>query len=819
MPCGKLSGHDNPHRGNIMLFRNRVNLPHQTVLNRNSKLKVKLTTTILAVPVVIAIQTTSYAAPSGNAAFDSTVESAAHCRPDLLAFPNHSQADADGISPIVVEADDVQTQGKEKVNLKGNAFVAQGRQSITGENIEYDRENDKVKASGGVELRSVSGDLVQADAIDLDVNSSLGTAKNAKFKLAKRGTITAETNAVEVQSRGSAKSVSIEGEDFVRLKGAVYTTCVEGQNDFYIKASELELDRATGVGTAKHARFVFFRVPFFYFPRVSFPISDKRKTGFLFPTFGTDSESGFFFGTPWYWNIAPNADATITPKIFTDRGVQLGVEFRHLSKHSETEINAEVLPSDDQFDDETRAFIAIDHEYDITEKLTLTLDINDVSDTEYFRDFRTNITAFSSTFTPSEARLRYVEDNWDLSLRTVTFEVIDDAVTSEPFDLLPELRFNNRYEDIAGTGINYRTRASATNFRRDIEGIEGVEAVEAVEASEGVEAVAAVAAVEAVPGGTESNSRILVNPSIERPFENAWGYIKPKFEIDYAAFSEEGVDDRTAPIFSIDSGLFLERRVNFRDGKGVQTLEPRIFYVNSDSGSDNNDLTTSFDTVELDFNNFNDLFSTTGFTGGDSVADGQRLTLALATRFFDADGDQRFRAQIGQVYFIDELESTDSEGIVTTQDESDILVEIDYDVNDDLKIGTFLGYGDIDGSGDEIRNADFNIDYEPSVHNFLKFSYRLNRDLASDNTIDETGQFIAQGSWKLNSQWRIFGTQRYDIEDSESIQTQFGAEYDACCWSLTLTADRLRESDDEFRNALFAQIEFAGFGRIRTGFQ
>ena len=769
-----------------MLFRNRVNLPYQTVLNRNSKLKVKLITTLLAAPVMIATQNISYAAPSANAVFDSNTERAAHCRPDLLAFPNHSQADADGILPIVVEADDVETEGKEKVNLKGNAFVAQGRQSITGESIEYDRENDKVKASGKVELRSVAGDLIQADDVDLDVNSSLGTAKNAKFKLAKRGEITDETNAVEVQSRGSAKSVSIEGEDFVRLKGAVYTTCVEGQDDFYIKASELELDRATGVGRAKNARFVFFKVPFLYLPQVSFPISDKRKTGFLFPTLGTDSDSGFFFGTPWYWNIAPNADATITPRIFTDRGVQLGVQFRHLSKNSETEINAEVLPSDDVFDDETRSFVAIDHEYNITDKLTFTLDVNDVSDTEYFRDFRTNITAFSSTFTPSEARLRYVEDNWDLTVRTVTFEVIDDAVTTEPFDLLPQVTFNNRFEDIGGTGINYRTNASATHFDRD---------------------------------GDDAESRVLVNPSIERPFETTWGYFKPKFEVDYAAFSEEGVDDRTAPILSIDSGLYFERRVNFQGGRGIQTLEPRIFYVNSDSDDDNSELTTSFDTIALDFNNFNDLFSTTGFTGGDSVADGQRLTLALGTRFFDADGDQRFRAQIGQVFFIDELESTDSEGVVTTQDESDILIEADYNVNDALTIGTFLGYGDIDGSGDEIRNADFNIEYEPSVHNFLKFSYRLNRDLVSDNTIEETGQFIADASWKLNSQWRLFGTQRYDIEDSESIQTQFGAEYDGCCWSLTLTADRLRESDDEFRNALFAQIEFAGFGKIRTGFQ
>ncbi len=772
-----------------MLFRDRVNLSLTPAVQKSSKLKMKLITSIIAAPVIMIANSAAYAAPSGNAAFDNETERSSHCSPDILAFPNHSKAGSDGVLPIVLEADDVESEGKKKVTLKGKAFVAQGRQSIGGETIVYDRENDKVKANGSVELRSVAGDLITADSVDLDVNTSIGSADNAKFKLAERGLITDETNAVAVQSRGSAKKVLVEGEDFVRLKKAAYTTCVEGQDDFFIKASELELDRATGIGTAKHARFIFKGVPFFYLPRVSFPISDKRKTGFLFPVLGSDSESGFFFGTPWYWNIAPNADATITPKIFTDRGVQLGVEARHLSKNSETEINAEVLPSDSEFVDEngetdqTRHFIAIDHEQDFTDKLKLTLDVNDVSDTEYFRDFRTNINAFSATYTPSEARLEYLEDNWDLRLRTVTYQVIDDNAT-DPFDILPELSFNNRYDDIAGSGFNFRTSAAATNFKRD---------------------------------GEESNSRVLIKPSIERPFENVWGFVKPKLEIDFASFSQDDADSRTAPIFSVDSGVFLERRTSFQGGKALQTLEPRLFYVNANSDADDN--TPNFDTQSLDFNNFNDLFSTTGFTGNDNVADGQRLTFALATRYFDGEGEQRLKAQIGQAFFIDELESTNDEGVTTTRDKSDVLVDLDFQVTDVLKFNTFFGYGDIDGSGDEVRNANFNIDYQPTANNFIKFSYRLNKDLNTDNTIVESSQFVAEGSWKVSPQWRVFGTQRYDIEDSESIQTQFGAEYDACCWSLALTADRLRKSEDEFRNAIFAQIEFAGLGKIKTGFQ
>ncbi len=778
-----------------MLFRDRLDISLAPTLKLKSSLNVKLITCLMMAPAVLVAPASVFAASSGD---DRAEQKSAHCGPDILAFPNHSVADSDGVLPIVLEADDVESQGKEKVTLKGKAFVAQGRQSVAGEKIVYDRQNDTVQAQGSVELRSVAGDLISADSVDLDVNTSIGGAENANFKLAKRGNITEETNGVAVQSRGSAKTVSIEGEDFVRMKNASYTTCVEGQDDFFIKASELELDRATGIGTAKNARFIFKGVPFFYFPRVSFPITDKRKTGFLFPTLGTDSESGFFFGTPWYWNIAPNADATITPKVFTDRGVQLGVEARHISRNSETDINAEFLPSDSEYvndqgeTDQSRHFIAIDHEQDFTDELSLTIDINDLSDEDYFRDFRTNINAFSSTYVPSEARLDYVEDNWDLRLRTVTYEVIDEDAT-EPFDLLPQLTFNNRYDDIAGTGLNFRTEASATNFKRSDE---------------------------------DSNSRILVKPSIERPIENTWGYIKPKLEIDFASFSQDDAESRTAPIFSLDSGLFLERRTSFQGNKGLQTLEPRVFYVNADA--DSSDSNPNFDTSALDFNNFNDLFSTTGFTGGDDVADGQRVALALATRYYDENGNQRFKGQIGQVYFIDDLTSTDDDGVTTSRDKSDFLVDVDYQVTDLLNVGAFLGYGEIaTGEGDEVRNANFNIEYQPTSDNFIKFAYRLNKNLRSStaddgsivNTVADTSQFVAEASWKVSSQWRLFGTQRYDIDDSESIQTRLGAEYDACCWSLTVTGDRLRKSDDEFRNAIFAQIEFAGLGRIKTGFQ
>ena len=769
-----------------MFFRDRFKLPFASA-SLMSCLYAKIVTLIVAVPVSLMISAT---ASAGATTCTDPSDPNCLCKPDILPFPNNKVKGPDGgVLPIVLEADSVESDGKDKITLKGKAFVAQGRQSISGDKVEYDRENDQVKADGNVKMRSVAGDQITADSFNLDVDTSIGKAKNATFKLATRGEITEETNAVLVQSRGSAKHVSIEGEDFVRLKDAVYTNCVEGQDDFLIKASELELDRATGQGTAKNAKFVFHGVPFFYLPRFTFPISDERKTGFLFPSIGRNSESGFIFEAPWYWNIAPNADATFTPRLLADRGVQIAAEVRHISQNSETDLNIEVLPSDDKFNDETRSLYSLDHEYRFTEKLKGRLDLNDVSDVEYFRDFRSDVDLFSTTYTPSEARLDYTEENWSLSARTVTYQVVDsDGIDANntPFDVLPQINFNSRYRNIFGSGLNFSAPASYTSFERDFISTEGVNV-------------------------EESNSRFTFIPSIERPFENVWGYITPKLSVNHASYSEDDIETRTAPVFSLDSGVYLERRIKFAGENALQTLEPRIFYVNSDSDTAN---TQNFDTRNLGFNNFNDLFSETGFTGGDGLADGQRVTLALASRIFDNEGTQKLKIQAGQVFFLDDLTTTEN-GLTTTQDKSDTLLEVDYQVMPALDLGVFLGYGqDIK----ELRNVNVDINYEPSKDNYFKFAYRLNKQLQADSTLSEESQFVAQAGLRLSPRWKAYATQRYDLDASENIQTQLGAEYDACCWRLRLTGDRLRRGTDDFRNALFAEIEFTSIGSFTTSF-
>lgn len=774
-----------------MFFRNRFNLTFVSLTNTKRMVNFAAVSTALVVSnMAIAAQSTC-TDPSNEDCL---------CKPDILGFPNNKVAGPDGGAlPIVLEADDVESDGDKKITLKGKAFVAQGRQSVGGDTVVYDRENDKLQAQGNVELRSLAGDQITADSLNLDINTAIGNAKNAKFKLAQRGDITEDTNAVLVQSRGSAKTVLIEGQDLVRLNDVEYTNCIEGNDDFLVKAGELELDRATGMGTAKSAKFIFKGVPFFYLPQFTFPITDQRKSGFLVPGIGNNSESGFIFDAPWYWNIAPNADATITPRLMSKRGVQLGVQARYMSEKSQAEMNLEYLPGDKEFEDENRSMLALDYDHQFNEKFSAKLDINDVSDVEYFRDFRSDVNMFSTTYTPSEASLRYNEKNWSLSARAVKYQVVNSTVNSQntPYDILPQLNFNNRYKDIFGTGVVFSSSASSSKFKRD---------------------------------GEEANSRFTFVPSIEKNFKENWGYTKPKLSINHASYSLDGQESRTAPVFSLDSGLYLEKRIQLAGQSALQTLEPRIFYVNAKSDAEN---TNFFDTKNLGYNNFNDLFSETGFTGSDGLADGQRVTFALSSRIFDSEGEQKLKAQIGQALFLDDLEidySPNNNGIKTVQDQSDLLVELDYKFNPDLSAGVFLGYGqDIE----EMRNINFNVNYKPSDETYVKFDYRENKGaLGSNSSYIETGtpssfsvlgsgaqsQFIAQAGFKVSPRLNVFAKERYDLDASENIQTQLGFEYDACCWKLRLTADKLRRSADDYRNSIYAEIEFTGLGGVRTSF-
>jgi len=300
---------------------------------------------------------------------------------------------------------------------------------------------------------------------------------------------------VEIDSRGSAEVVNLEGEGIVTLEKARYTNCQEGRDHVMISAANLELDQNAGIGKARNATVRFMGVPVFYTPYISFPLNDERKTGLLTPEFGSDEESGNVIGLPWYWNIAKNQDATITPRYYTDRGLQVGAEYRRKSLTSETYIYGEYLPDDDLFGDD-RDMLSIQHFQQFTPNLTGLINYNDVSDVDYFDDFRDNARFFSATFVPRDASLTYTSKYFSIFARASEYEIIDPAIpeSRKPYERLPSVAINANLPD-GPLGMKFGLGATYTNFASDFR-VEG--------------------------------TRTAINSFAMLPLENIWGYVRPR---------------------------------------------------------------------------------------------------------------------------------------------------------------------------------------------------------------------------------------------------------------------------------------------------
>ncbi len=716
------------------------------------------------------------------------------CVPSEIQFASPVlQADEDGEYPISLEADNVESEGDDVVTLTGNAEVTQGRRTVVADKLQYYRQSERVVAEGSVEMISEAGDYLASESIDVHVPTQIGSLKNTQFKLA-RGISSADgVDTVQIDSRGSAEVLNLEGEGFIRLENADYSTCPEGNESVVIGARSLELDRTGNVGRARGATVRFQGVPILYAPYISFPLNNQRKTGFLTPGFGSDEESGNIYEFPWYWNIAKNQDATITPRYFTDRGVQIAGEYRNRTRNSSTLIYGEVLPDDDLFGDD-RDLLSIQHSQQLTDNLSARINYNDVSDIDYFNDLRSDTRSFSTTFVPRDIQLNYSHEYFRVRARANEYQIIDDRVSSAnaPYERLPSLTFSTKLPE-GPYGSIYGLNASYTDFQSDTR-IEG--------------------------------TRTTINPYVELPFENLWGYVKPKLSIHNSSYSLDnvapGVEDSpsfTVPIFSIDSGIYFEKNTKWFGDGALQTLEPRLFYAYAPD-EDQSDVPV-FDTSQVSLNNFSNIFRANRFFGQDRVGDTNQVTLGLTTRIIDNEtGDQRLVASVGQLYLLDDLEQNINSSLVIESGLGDLLAEVRTESKGPWTTYSFLQY---DHEEDEIRTARFALGYEPkddSRKNIQVGYYR------ADFGAFAVDQLTVNANWPISDRWQFFGSERYSIENSESLESQVGLEYNGCCWKLRFIGSsridsRLRrtsnDGSDDKRNAFFIELELTALGSIRTG--
>ncbi|KMQ76561.1 LPS assembly outer membrane protein LptD (organic solvent tolerance protein OstA) [Marinobacter subterrani] len=658
--------------------------------------------------------------------------------------------------------------------LQGDVRIRQGQFQVSGSQALYNQTEGAVSVQGPLVSRG-SGFLLTGDDADYNVQTGRLDVNTATFLL----------HGPEM--RGHASRLARISEQQVVIQDGLLTTCGPGQNDWAIVASEIRLDRAEGFGTARHVRLEVLDVPVFYWPWASFPIDDRRKSGFLYPQFGSSSAgSGGFLSVPYYLNLAPNYDATLTPQYIHGRGLFNEAEGRYLSSVGETVLQVGYIANDSEFADTNPGESGERWGLDFTTEADFRSgwrgygDFSAVSDNDYLSDLNRSLAINQATHLQRKGGFSYRSAQQYFDAYLNDYQTISERISNanKPYAQLPEVIYAGQAE--AGV-FETSVESQYTYFYRDNEGLTGLERA--------------------------NGQRFRARPELALPMRALWGFSRPSFSVDYTRYELEdyvlgdGSFDRTVPIAEWDNGLYFDRQGSLFDVPYNQTLEPRLYYAWADADADQNDI-PDFDTALQTFR-FDQLFQPGRFTGGDRVADTNQLTVALTSRFNDlVTGAERARFSIGQVQYFEDREVTLFGAGAGTRSRSPLAGEVVLNPLDTLEIRS-SGLWDPDtGDTEEGR----------SLLTFHSTDYRYLATLGHTYSQDQLEQTDVGAVFPVTDRVSVIGRWVYDSELDRTVGSLAGLEYNNCCWSVQMVHQGYLTDDQQLENRILFQVQLKGLG-------
>ena len=684
------------------------------------------------------------------------------------------------------------TRGIELV-AEGEAELQRDDTLLTADKVTYRELTDEVVAEGNVVLDR-AGDVIRGPRARLVVGDRVGEVESPQYELSRTTAPALAGDAPRtVAGSGHADMLRLEGENQYRLENATWTTCTPSDPDWYIRARELDLDYDREVGTARGGSIVFMDTPIFWLPWAEFPLSGQRQSGLLPPTFGSSNKTGLDFTQPYYWNIAPNYDATIAPRFMGRRGVQIGGEFRYLAEAYRGITRVEWMP-EDRVTGEERRLGSIQHQHRFAPNFYGTLDLNAVSDDSYFEDLSSSVGVASRVNLLREGRLMYSGGWWNataLAQRYQTLSPDEEAPNTEPYRRLPQIEVNALRADLPG-GVSAALETELVRFEHKDARKDRDEA-----------------------------TRFVAYPQVSLPVQGAAWFLTPKAGVHYSRYdidrSPASTFDttsitRSVPILSLDSGLFFERETQLFGGDYLQTLEPRLYYLRVQD-KDQKDIPV-FDSNRFDVG-FAQIFSENRFSGRDRIGDANDLTAALTTRFIDSDtGVERLRALIGQRYYF-----SDQQVFLYSEDElrragrgNEILAGLGGRINKRVSIDSYLQYNTQTGQTDRLNAS---VRYQAGFARTLNLSYRYAPNLPIDRDIVGVEDIDVPGQWPLARNWYGVGRVTHSLKDKRVTEAIAGLEYDGGCWVFRTAMHRFAIDESNVTNAVFIQLELndlAGIG-------
>ncbi|KLT72281.1 LPS biosynthesis protein [Neisseria arctica] len=743
----------------------------------------------LVLALGVAFSATAYGQNTEELSLGNTCLS---CTPEKAASTAAAAAEpavkTSGAEPLAADytritADEVQGQTQVSVRAQGDVIIERNNQILNAPWVEYDQQREIIRAGDTFTLQQ-NGSVVSGRQIEYNLAEGTGKADHAR--------LSSEHEGRRLQS--VSESAELLGNGRYKLTNTKFNTCEPGDASWYIRANSIEADTASGIGVAKHASLVFGGVPVLYTPWADFPLNGNRKSGLLVPTLKIGSD-GVELETPYYLNLAPNYDATVTPGIISNRGVQLGGQFRYLQPTYSGVAEGKWMPADKRSEYNNRYHVRWNHQQQFGSALSGGISYNQVSDDDYYRDFYGRADIANNVNLNRQAWLnlntKVLGGNLSSYATVQKYQTLANAngYKDEPYAIMPRLstRWQRNFDHAQANIFGQFTR-----FDHD---------------------------------SKQAGSRIVAYPGVKWDFHNQWGYIRPKVGLHATYYNLDSFENKTGrttsrvlPIMNVDAGMTFERKANLFGNNYLQTLEPRVFY-NYIPTKAQNDL-PNFDSSENSFN-YEQLFRENLYSGNDRINAANSISTAVQTRILNPqNGAELFRAGVGQKFYITN-DNVLLDGSISNyrRNRSDWVAFAHGNLTDSIRLDTDIHYNQ---NQDKVDNFAAGIRYNPEPGKVLSARYKYGRNekiyLQDDGQYfyDKLQQVDLAAQWPLRSNLYAVARFNYALKVNKPLEQLIGLEYKSnCgCWSASVVAQHYVTGLNSSKNAVFFNLQLKDLSNI-----
>ncbi|MCH1929781.1 LPS assembly protein LptD [Shewanella sp. A25] len=675
--------------------------------------------------------------------------------------------------------------GKQAV-FSGDVVFSQGDRHIAADEAILDQATEQFDANGNLIFQDTLF-TVTADSLQAQMRSNRATLMGAQYWLHGQ------------QVHGDAEKLQITMNNNLVLTNTNFTTCPPDDVSWLLEAEKIKINSDEEWGEIWNAKLRVADIPVFYIPYMTVPVSDKRKTGFLYPSFSTSTTNGFEVSAPYYWNIAPEYDLTFTPSFMSERGLFTKTEFRYLAGEAQNgRLNFEYLGNDSMISGSPNRYLYNwQHQGAIDKNWRVLANFTEVSDNNYFNDLKSDVNRATDNQLSRIGEVSYFERDWDFSTRVQDIKVLGED--EKPYQVMPQLNFNYRAASF-WQNLDFGFNSELTNFAHQ-------------------------------DSDVNTATRLHMAPSITLPIHGPSGSLTSQLKLMQTNYWQQNnnpdqeLDEtvsRTIPQVRINGQINFERFTEYFDQNYRQTLEPQFQYLYV--GYEDQRGIGIYDTALLQDDYFG-LFRDRRFSGLDRISDANQFTLGMTTRLFDDHNQEATKFSIGQIFYLEDSKVGFEDNLFEQNQSTSVLAaELDTRLTQDWYVGAAIQY-DTDSSDN--KKTEVTLDYRPEVNKLLQFSYRYVPDLLNSNTNDlaNISQAGMRTAWPISDSLYLVGNWYYDLNEKRSIETYTGFQYESCCYAIRLSyhyriktnyddniGSAIVDNREQFESGVYLNLVIKGLG-------